>query len=105
MTPIKKIRLLKWKHISFFLLLQPICLCLLAQVNITGKVSDSEGKGIPGISVSIVNTNFITATDITGMYSINANLRPGNYTLQFSGVGYKARSQALEIGRAASYTS
>ncbi|HEV8284227.1 MAG TPA: SusC/RagA family TonB-linked outer membrane protein [Chitinophagaceae bacterium] len=105
MTRLKKLRLLKCKQIFFVLLLQLYGLCLLAQVNISGKVTDAEGKGIPGISVSIANTNLGTSTNVNGVYNINGDLRAGTYTLEFSGVGYKAKTQSLQIGTASSYTA
>jgi hypothetical protein len=87
------------------LLLQVCGLFLFSQVRISGKVTDAENKGLPGISVTIPNTTFGASTDLNGLYLINANLPAGTFTLQFSGVGYKAQSQALQIGSAASYTS
>ncbi len=105
MRHFKKIRYFKWQPFSFILLLQLYGLCLFAQVHISGKVTDAEGKAIPGISVSVSNTNFGTTTDINGIYNINANLRSGTYNLEFTGVGYKAKTQSLQIGNAASYTT
>ncbi len=105
MTHHKNLKLLKWKHISFVLLLQLYGLCLLAQVRISGKVTDAEGKGIPGISVFVSSTTIGTSTDASGVYTMNADLRAGTYTLEFSGVGYKAKTQTLQIGTAASYTT
>jgi TonB-linked SusC/RagA family outer membrane protein len=105
MKRLKNLRLLKWKHISFVLLLQVYGLCLLAQVRITGKATDAEGKDLPGISVSVLNTSFGTSTDVNGVYAINADLRAGTYTLQFSGVGYRAKTQTVQIGSASSYTA
>jgi len=93
------------KHISLVLLLQACGLCLFSQVRISGKVTDAESKGLPGISVTIPNTTFGASTDANGLYSISANLSTGTYTLQFSGVGYKAQSQAVQIGNAATYTA
>ena len=101
----KKLRHSKWKHISLVLLLQACGLLLFSQVRISGKVTDAENKGLPGISVTIPNTTFGASTDVNGLYLINANLSAGTYTLQFSGVGYKAQSLALQIGSAASYTT
>ncbi len=105
MRHFKKINYFRWQHLSLMLLLQLYGLCLMAQIHINGKVTDAEGKGVPGISVSVANTNFGTTTDINGVYDINANLREGNYNLEFTGVGYKAKTQSLQIGNAASYTS
>src|SRR5437773_12034748 len=34
---------------------------------------------------------------------MNSNLRAGTYTLQFSGVGYKARSQTIQVANESSY--
>jgi TonB-linked SusC/RagA family outer membrane protein len=103
MKRIKKMR--KWRHYSFFLLLHFCSLWALTQVTISGKVTDAEGKAIPGISVSISNTSFGTSTDLNGSFSINADLRAGAHTLVFSGVGYKAKTQALQITAASSYTA
>jgi TonB-linked SusC/RagA family outer membrane protein len=105
MTHLKKLRLLKWKHISFVLLLQLYGLCLLSQVRISGKVNDAEGKGLPGISVTVLNTTLGTSTDVNGAYTINADLRAGNYTLQFSGVGFRTKTQTVQISTASSYTA
>lgn len=105
MTRPRKTRSTRWKYISCVLLLQAFGLCLLSQVNVSGKVTDAEGKGVPGISVSILNTSYATSTDASGAYNLSANLRTGSYQLQFTGVGYKSQTQMLQIVSATSYTA
>ena len=55
---------------------------------LTGKVSDSSGGSLPGVSVVIKGTTTGIITDISGNYSLN-NV-PDNATLQFSFVGMKS---------------
>ena len=50
-----------------------------AQVAIRGSVRDAAAKGLPGISVSVNNTNFATASTANGEYSLQTNLKPGTY--------------------------
>ncbi len=85
------------KKLLFFLLFQTFTLSIFAQVTIRGTVTDAAGKEAPLISVVIRNTNFGTTTDESGRYNLTANVRPGNYVLVFSGVGYKSREQAIQL--------
>jgi TonB-linked SusC/RagA family outer membrane protein len=103
MKRLKKLR--RWTHFSFMLLLQIYGLCSFAQVRISGKVTDANGKEIPGISVFVSNASFGTSTDISGSYTINADLKPGTYSLVFSGVGFKAKTHPVQITTATSYTA
>lgn len=57
------------------------------QKSISGKVTDSTGAGLPGVSVVVKGTTTGSITDTNGNYSI-ANI-PENATLQFSFVGMK----------------
>ena len=100
-------RLLLWKcrRISFIFLLQLFALAATSQIKISGKVTGADGKGIPSASVAILNTAYGTATDADGVYSINANLKPGTYRIEFSGVGFKNKEQSLSIGSNTAYTS
>src|SRR5919202_1165440 len=60
--------------------------------DITGKVTDKNGQGIPGVSVLIKGTNRGTTTDANGEFSINAS---NNATLVFSFVGYASQEVAV----------
>ena len=59
---------------------------------ITGRVTDSSGGVIPGVSVSIVQkgTNFksLVVTNEDGIYRV-LSLQPGEYTVTFELTGFK----------------
>ncbi|MFT7032857.1 MAG: iron complex outermembrane receptor protein [Cyclobacteriaceae bacterium] len=58
---------------------------VLADVDISGKVSDENGEGLPGASVLIKGTASGTTTDLEGNYKLSV---PENATLAVSYVGY-----------------
>ncbi len=95
----------KWKSLSFVFLLQFVSILAWAQVRISGKVTGPDGKPVSGISVIIRNTSYGSATGVDGEYVITADLKAGNYELEFSGVGFKTSTQALQIGSGNSYTA
>ena len=57
------------------------------QKSVSGKVTDSSGEGLPGVSVVVKGTTIGTITDIDGNYSIS-NI-PEDATMQFSFIGMK----------------
>ena len=75
-----------------------------AQVRISGKVSGPDGKGVPSVSVLVRGTNAGTTTDVSGNYSFTANLKNGDYIVDFSGIGFKTTSQALKVSGGSAYT-
>ena len=87
----------KLKYVSFFIFSQFLFLILSAQVRITGSVTNAENNGIPDISVIIRNTTTGVVTDANGNYVLQADLRPGTYQLDFSGVGYRLVSQPVRV--------
>jgi TonB-linked SusC/RagA family outer membrane protein len=91
-------------RISFMLLMQFLSIFVWAQSRISGRVTNAENQGIPNISVEIRNNSIGTITDADGNYSLNANLRPATYQLVFSGVGFKAVTQAVQLGNDANRT-
>src|SRR5660397_123262 len=58
--------------------------------SIVGKLMDKEvqGEPLPFANVIIKGTSSGTTSDINGLYSL-ANLKPGNYTIVFSFIGYE----------------
>jgi TonB-linked SusC/RagA family outer membrane protein len=98
-------RLWHWKcrSISFVFLLQLFALAATAQIKISGKVIGPDGKGIPSISVQIRTATIGAITDDNGNYDLIANLKPGNYILEFSGVGFKSTTQAVRVTNDVAY--
>ncbi|MEO7982874.1 MAG: SusC/RagA family TonB-linked outer membrane protein, partial [Bacteroidota bacterium] len=84
--------------------LQLFAIAVTAQVKISGKVTGTDGKGIPAASVLVRSTTIGTITDDNGNYDFTVNLKPGSYTLEFSGVGFKSSTQSLTIAGNTSYT-
>ena len=65
---------------------------LWAQTQVTGRVTDADGAGIPGVTVSVKNTNSATVTGTDGAFSLSA---PANSRLVFSYVGYLSVERAV----------
>ncbi len=61
--------------------------------SVSGKVTDSNGEGLPGVTVVVKGTTTGTITDANGNYSLN-NF-PENASLQFSFVGMKGQEVAV----------
>jgi len=57
--------------------------------NISGTIVDKEdGVSLIGVNIIIRGTSFGTASDLDGNYTIR-NIRPGEYSIEFSYVGYE----------------
>ncbi|SDC83426.1 SusC/RagA family TonB-linked outer membrane protein [Niabella drilacis] len=86
------------KHVLliFFALLLS-CGSLLAQTKrtITGVVTDSEGKPVPGATVAVKGTTNGTSTDTEGKYSIEVST--SNPVLQVSSIGFA--NQEVKVTR------
>lgn len=92
----------KCKNILLMLLLQFFTVSLFAQTTISGKVTDADNKGVADISVVVRTTNFGGTTDANGNYSIQTTLKSGTYQLEFSGVGFKAATQTIQVNSSGS---
>jgi hypothetical protein len=56
-----------------------------ANVPVSGRVTDSKGEGVPGVTVLVRGTTIGTSTDATGAYTLSV---PEGSTLVFSSVGF-----------------
>ncbi|MBA2498358.1 MAG: SusC/RagA family TonB-linked outer membrane protein [Chitinophagaceae bacterium] len=87
-----------YKTSGFALFLQLIAVVAMAQVSVSGKVSNLGGSGIPGISVTLKSTGEGSATNADGNYQFNTTAKPGSHTLVFSGVGFRTMEQIIQVG-------
>ncbi|MCJ8166560.1 TonB-dependent receptor [Pontibacter sp. E15-1] len=62
--------------------------------SVTGKVTDENGVGLPGVTVLLKGTTNGTATDVSGNYSLN--VPDGNGTLTLSYIGFKTQDVPIE---------
>ncbi len=59
-------------------------------LSFSGTIKDTSGAPIPGVNVSLIGTKLGTVSNAQGIFSIK-NLKPGNYNIEFSCIGYKTR--------------
>ncbi len=64
-----------------------------AQTTVSGKVTDSKGDGLPGVSVSLKGTSTGIICDADGSYTISV---PADGTLVFSFIGFKTNE--VQVG-------
>jgi len=83
------------RRVAMVCLLFAYCMEAVAQtVTITGKVQDSSGESLSGVSVLLVGSQAGTITDIDGAYSLNV---PNTESvLRFSYIGFL--SQDIKVG-------
>lgn len=72
---------------------------------LSGRVTDANGQGIPGVTVQVAGTTAGTATDAEGNYSFGTTLKPGPYTLNFSAVGYGPSTAAITLANQEAVTA
>jgi iron complex outermembrane receptor protein len=61
-------------------------------VNVSGKVTDGKGNGLPGVSIAVKGTTKGANSDMDGNYTISA---PSNATLVFSFIGFTTKEIAV----------
>ena len=93
----------KQKMFCIFLITSLFAINANAQIQISGKVTNKDQTGVPGVSVLIKNTNTGTATDANGNYNFSTSLKSGKNVLEFTGVGFKTHEETINIGGNTTY--
>ena len=88
------------RFFSLFMVFLVVSLGAAAQMQIKGRVTDAGGNGLPGITVSLQNTTYSTATDVSGNYSLSADVKTGTNQIVFSGIGFKTVTQSVQLSAA-----
>ncbi|MBO9729525.1 MAG: SusC/RagA family TonB-linked outer membrane protein [Chitinophaga sp.] len=95
----------KGRPVLLWLLLNLLVFSAMAQVKISGRVTDEQNTPLPGITVIVKNTKQGAQTDGDGRYSFTANIQKGNYALAYSGIGFAPKESVLVVNDAnGSYT-
>lgn len=84
------------KRIFLSLLLQCVVFIAFAQFTLKGVVRNEAGEGLPAANLMISNSFHGTTTDEHGAFRF-ANLKPGNYTLTVSFIGYRKLVSTVEL--------
>jgi iron complex outermembrane recepter protein len=80
------------RMIAMLLLVLPSS--LIAQLTITGTVTNASGSPIEGVSVKLKNTKTGAITDASGKFSLSSSENKG--TLEFSYVGYQTQTISVD---------
>ncbi|RZJ72068.1 MAG: carboxypeptidase-like regulatory domain-containing protein, partial [Flavobacterium sp.] len=67
----------------------------LAQYQITGKITETNGDVIPFASIYIKNTSKGVSANVNGLYTIN--LDKGSYTLIYTAIGFKTTEKNIQV--------
>jgi TonB-linked SusC/RagA family outer membrane protein len=92
----------KWP--GLFLIMMLFFFAGNAQVKISGTVTNEQGQGIPGVSVTVRNESAGTSGNADGTYLLSANLKAGRKVVLFSAIGYKSSEESLTVAASGEYT-
>ncbi|QEC42158.1 SusC/RagA family TonB-linked outer membrane protein [Pseudobacter ginsenosidimutans] len=94
------------RHLLKHAVLAFICVALpavlLAQVSVTGTVTDAKNNPLQGVSVKVKNSNIGTSTDASGRFSLT--VPKAGASLEISSVGYKTKTLQTSESSAISIT-
>jgi TonB-linked SusC/RagA family outer membrane protein len=94
----------KWRQCCLLAVLSMLSAFTFGQVRISGKITSTSGISVESVAVTVKGTQYGGLADNNGMYGFTAPLKPGKYSLVFSGVGFQEQEASLTVTNAKSYT-
>lgn len=94
----------KWRQCCLLAALSFLSAFTFGQVRISGKITSTSGISVESVAVTVKGTQYGGLADNNGIYGFTAPLKPGRYSLVFSGVGFQEQEAALTVGNEKSYT-
>ncbi|RYD77822.1 MAG: TonB-dependent receptor [Sphingobacteriales bacterium] len=70
----------------------------LAQISVTGRVTDSNQKPLPGATIKVKNQKTTVLSDAAGNFAL-PNLSPGTYVIAVSYLGYKSMEKSIDVNQ------
>lgn len=86
------LQLRKWQQNAKLIVLALLCLAsssALAQGTVSGKVTDANGEGLPGVTVRVQGSTTGTITDVDGNFTVAA---ASDAVLEISSVGFATQT-------------
>ena len=80
---------------ALLFILSVCCFGASAQVTLSGKIIDENGKPVPFASVYVKGSTKGTSANVDGDYLLK--LQPGQYDMLYRAVGYKQVSQPIDL--------
>ena len=80
---------------ALLFILSVCCFGASAQVTLSGKIIDENGKPVPFASVYVKGSTKGTSANVDGDYLLK--LQPGQYDMLYRAVGYKQVSQSVDL--------
>lgn len=90
-------RLLGFSVLALVLLLAAPTARAQSWGEVAGQVTSTTGEGVPGATVIVERTNYGTASDVDGRFSMR--IPTGSYRLRISAVGYRTRTDSVNVRR------
>ncbi|MDX2069884.1 MAG: SusC/RagA family TonB-linked outer membrane protein [Haliscomenobacter sp.] len=80
------------KMLGVLLFMTGFLVSATAQVQVSGKVTDSEGGALPGVNILLQGTSRGTITGVDGEFNLDV---PGNGVLEFSYTGFSTQTVSI----------
>ncbi|WP_331283624.1 TonB-dependent receptor [Pedobacter rhodius] len=86
------------KKLLFVVLTAMMPFFALAQISVTGKVTDNNQKPLPGATIKLRNQKTAVLSDGDGNFTLS-NLSAGKYVIAVSYLGYKSTEKSIELSQ------